>query len=110
MSVRLDGSERPETQMIRTGNRLPVTLGAVLLLSMLEAISLSAQYGTNNGEWRFWGGDAGSTRYSPLDQINKDNFSKLRVAWRWKTDNFGPRPEVNYEVTPLVVGGVLYAP
>ena len=95
--------------MIRAGNRLHVSLRAVLVLSMLEAIALPAQYGTNNGEWRFWGGDAGSTRYSPLDQINKDNFSKLRVAWRWKTDNFGPRPEFNYEVTPLMVGGVLYA-
>jgi len=25
------------------------------------------QAGTENGEWRFWGGDAQSTRYSPLD-------------------------------------------
>jgi quinoprotein glucose dehydrogenase len=46
--------------------------------------------------------------YSPLDQINKDNVGKLQVAWRWKADNFGPRLDANWEVTPLMAGGVLY--
>ena len=49
-----------------------------------------------------------STRYSPLDQINADNFNKLEVAWRFKTDNLGPRPEFNLQATPLMVDGVLY--
>ena len=49
-----------------------------------------------------------STRYSPLDQINAGNFNKLEVAWRFKTDNLGPRPEFNFQSTPLMVGGVLY--
>src|SRR4029453_12254511 len=39
---------------------------------------------------------------------NKDNFSKLEVAWRLKTDAFGSRPEFNYQSTPLAVNGVLY--
>ena len=39
--------------------------------------------GNAPGEWRYWGADAWSTRYSPLDQINASNFSKLQVAWRW---------------------------
>ena len=47
-------------------------------------------------------------RYSPLDQINKDNFSKLQIAWRLNTDAFGPRPDSLYSATPLMVGGVLY--
>ena len=47
--------------------------------------------------------------YSPLDQINKDNFSKLQVAWRLNTDVFGPRPDTLYSATPLMVGGVLYS-
>jgi quinoprotein glucose dehydrogenase len=64
--------------------------------------------GTANGEWRTYGGDLASTRYSPLDQINAANFSTLEVAWRLKTDNLGPRPEVNFQSTPLMVGGVLY--
>ena len=44
-----------------------------------------AQSGAKNGEWRTYGGDLGSTRYSPLDQINAANFNKLEVAWRFKT-------------------------
>ena len=69
----------------------------------------SAQQGARNGEWRAWAGDPGATRYAPLDQINASNFSKLEVAWRFKTDNLGPRPEYNLEGTPLMVKGVLYA-
>jgi quinoprotein glucose dehydrogenase len=61
-----------------------------------------------NGEWRTYGGDLASTRYSPLDQINKDNFNNLEIAWRFKTDALGPRPEFNLQSTPLMVGGVVY--
>src|SRR5262245_64654807 len=61
------------------------------------------------GEWRTYGGDLSSTRYAALDQINKDNFSTLEVAWRFKTDAFGPRPEINFETTPLMIDGVIYA-
>jgi len=39
--------------------------------------------GNAPGEWRYWGADAWSTRYSPLDQINASNFSQLQEAWRW---------------------------
>ena len=48
------------------------------------------------------------TRYSPLDQIDASNFNKLEVAWRFKTDNFGPFPEFKLEGTPLMIKGVLY--
>ena len=67
------------------------------------------QSGTKNGEWRNYGGDLGSTRYAPLDQINADNFGKLEIAWRFKTDSLGPRPEFKFESTPLMVHGVLYS-
>ena len=62
-----------------------------------------------NGEWRAYGGDTGHTRYSPLDQINAANFSKLTVAWRFKTDHLGPRPEFMFESTPVMANGVLYS-
>ena len=65
--------------------------------------------GTKNGEWPTYGGDLRSSKYSPLDQINADNFSKLEVAWRFKTDSLGTRPEYKLEGTPLMVHGVLYA-
>ena len=79
-----------------------------LLLSVLLVSAAFAQQGATNGEWRYYGGDAGSTKYSPLDQINAKNVKQLEIAWRWKAENFGPRPDFNWEVTPLMIGGVLY--
>ena len=82
---------------------------AIVFVALALAIApLAGQSGTTNGEWQYYGGDAGSTKYSPLDEINKANVKDLRIVWRWKTENFGPRPEFNYEATPLMVGGVLY--
>ena len=79
-------------------------------LAVLIAASalVSGQAGATNGEWPHWGADLGSSKYSSLDQINRDNVKNLRVAWRWKSENFGPRPQNNMEATPLMVGGVLY--
>jgi len=73
------------------------------------ALPLGAQSGATNGEWRAYGGDLGNTHYSPLAQIEAGNFSKLQVAWRFKTDNLGPRPEFNFEGTPLMANGVIYS-
>src|SRR6476661_10446103 len=72
------------------------------------AITVIGQSGTANGEWRSYGGDLGHTRYAPLAQIDASNFSTLEVAWRFKTDNLGPRPEFKLEGTPLAINGVLY--
>jgi quinoprotein glucose dehydrogenase len=72
------------------------------------AVTVIGQSGATNGEWRSYGGDLGHTRYSPLDQVNATNFSKLEVAWRFKTDSLGPRPEYQFESTPLMVKGVVY--
>jgi quinoprotein glucose dehydrogenase len=77
-------------------------------LAALAMAPVAAQSGTTNGEWRTYGGDLGSTRYAPLDQINAGNFDKLEVAWRFKTDHLGARPEFQYESTPLMVHGVIY--
>ncbi len=59
-------------------------------------------------EWPTYGADLANSRYRPLDQINAANFSKLEVAWRFKTDNIGNRPEYKLEGTPLMVNGVIY--
>ena len=77
-------------------------------LLLLAGAAVYGQSGAPEGEWRSYGGDSGNTRYSPLDQIDASNFSTLEVAWRFKTDNLGPRPEYNLQSTPLVVGGTLY--
>jgi quinoprotein glucose dehydrogenase len=58
--------------------------------------------------WASYGNDPGNQRYVPFDQITAANFEELEVAWRLKTENFGPRPEYRFESTPLVVDGVLY--
>ena len=51
-----------------------------------------AQHGRAGGEWRTYGGNLGSTRYVPRDEMNAGNFGQLQVAWRFKTDVFGVRP------------------
>ena len=73
-----------------------------------QTAAASGQPSTRNGEWPHYTADLTGSRYSPLDQINGSNFSKLEVAWRFKTDNFGPFPEYKLEGTPLMVKGVLY--
>ena len=81
-------------------------VGALLIWT--SAVVLG-QSGATGGEWRHYGGDTGHTRYSPLDQINGTNFKSLEVAWRFKTDALGPRPEYNLESTPLMANGRLFS-
>ena len=81
----------------------------VISLLCASAVPLSGQTGAKGGEWRTYGADLGNTHYSPADQINASNFSKLEMAWHFKTDNLGPRPEFQYEGTPLMANGILYA-
>ena len=85
-----------------------MTRKLVVVMVFTSAYVLGQQQ-TRNTEWRTYGADLASTRYAPLDQINGSNFSKLEVAWRFKTDNLGPRPEYRLQSTPLVVNGVLYS-
>src|SRR5512145_3006919 len=87
----------------------------VLLLAGLIGLTIaqsrpqtSTQPSTSNGDWPYYTADVKGTKYSPLDQINASNFKDLEVAWRFKTDNLGTRPEYKLEGTPLVIGGVLY--
>ena len=77
------------------------------------------------GEWRYLNSDPISTRYSPLDQINKENFKDLKIAWRWKPA-IGPAPSslggtaqgngdptlalYRSESTPIMANGVLSRP
>src|SRR5690242_16195142 len=63
---------------------------------------------TAGGEWPTYGGDLHSTHYSSLAQIDSSNFNRLEVAWRFKTDALGSRPEYKLEGTPLMVKGVVY--
>src|SRR3954453_17809153 len=71
-------------------------------------VAMHGQWAPKAGEWPTYGGDLASTRYSPLDQITPANFSKLQLAFRFKTENLGPRPEFQYQATPLMVNGRLF--
>jgi quinoprotein glucose dehydrogenase len=64
--------------------RIVATLIAVLLVASVTA-QTRFRYTTAKGEWPAYGGDLGSSKYSPLDQITRDNFGSLRIAWRAKT-------------------------
>ena len=86
----------------------PFTLFALVTLLASMNHSLLGQARQRDGEWATYGGDLASRRYRPFDQINRDNFKDLEVAWRFKTDALGPRPEFNLQSTPLMVNGVLY--
>src|SRR5690242_606062 len=68
-----------------------------------------AQYRAKSTEWPTYTADLAGSRYRPLDQISASNFNQLEVAWRFKTDSLGNRPEYKLEGTPLMVNGVLYA-
>ncbi len=85
-----------------------------LVLFVLSETFLQAQ--TPEGEWRYFAGDAASTHYSRLTQINKSNVIRLRAAWEWTTGE-RPRPQYGndsgptpFEATPLMIGGLLYVP
>lgn len=71
-------------------------VGLLLCVVIFVCANVFAQE-TDDIEWRTYGGDLASTRYSPAEEINADNFEELEVAWRLKTDNFGPAPEYNFQ-------------
>ncbi len=91
-----------------------IALRAVILVPVIAVAGVfigaqtPGQPSTKKGDWTHYTADVRGTKYSPLDQINAGNFNKLEVAWRFKTDNLGTRPEYKLEGTPLAVNGVLY--
>ena len=87
--------------------RAALILGTICCL--VGSVSLAQGLpGTENGEWRYLGGDAGHTRSSPLDQINRSNFADLEQAWLWRGDNFGSSLDYFSRSTPIYVDGILY--
>jgi quinoprotein glucose dehydrogenase len=94
--------------------RAPWLTAAVLAVPILALHAASGD--TAGGEWRRYSGDNASTKYAPLDQINRQNVAQLRVVWRRPqappeilAANPGLRLNNNFRSTPIMVGGVLYA-
>src|SRR5829696_3422585 len=94
---------------IRVVPALVLLVAVYAWVAPLVSGQATGQPSTRNGEWPMYTADLRGSKYSPLDQINASNFSKLEVAWRFKTDNLGPRPENKLEGTPIMVKGTVYA-
>jgi quinoprotein glucose dehydrogenase len=94
--------------MRHNNSGLRVAILAAITLVMVVGTAWGQMPSTKNGEWPYYTADLKGSKYSPLDQINASNFSKMEVAWRFKTDQLGPRPEFKLEGTPLMVKGVIY--
>jgi quinoprotein glucose dehydrogenase len=95
--------------MRRTVYRWGLVVVSVVGVLARATLPITGQSGAKNGEWTTYGADLGNTHYSPLDQITADNFTNLEVAWHFKTDSLGPRPEYQFESTPLMAHGVVYS-
>ena len=93
--------------------RFSALLGCLMLLASV-ALPAGGKDPAKKGEWRFYGGDQGSTKYSPLDQINRNNAKDLKVAWTWDSPDLKIMEQnqklytLGYEATPLMINGVLY--
>ena len=100
-----------------------VLVAGTTVLASVEEAKAQPSVTAKPGEWRYLNSDPGATRYSPLDQITKDNFKDLKLAWRWKP-TIGPAPSslggtaqgngdptfaiYRSESTPVMANGVLY--
>jgi quinoprotein glucose dehydrogenase len=89
--------------------------GAGTLIGLLGTAALSVHSQGRTVEWRYFGGDKAFTRYSPADQINRDNAKNLRIVWRRPATNDGlkqafPALRVNAYLrsTPIMIDGMLY--
>lgn len=88
-------------------------LMATVMLVILAASTANAQYGAPGEDWPHYAGDQGSTKYSPLDQIDTKNFGDLEVLWRWDSaDNAlegkAPFEPFHFRATPIVIDGIAY--
>ena len=91
----------------RQGRRA-ILISAISAISAVFAVSSLAGQMPAPVEWRSYAGDLRNHHYSPLARVTAANFNALEVAWRFKTDSLGPRPEYKLEGTPLMAHGVLF--
>src|SRR5690242_2615395 len=89
-------------------DRSTIAIGTILLSMACLALPAWSQWRPKDTEWPTYTADLAGSKYRPLSQIDASNFNKLEIAWRFKTDNLGTRPEYKLEGTPLMVKGVIY--
>ena len=83
------------------------TLVFAILLTLLSCAGPNETVVEENGDqaWPVTSATKGNTKYSPLDQINRDNVHQLEVAWEYHTGDEGYSIECN----PIIIGNTLYA-
>src|SRR5262245_55306576 len=95
-----------------SSRRMAIAVAAGAAIACAAAVLAQRDRATPSGDWPVYGHDPGGMRYSPLRQINRDNASRLAVAWTYHThdmsDGSGGTPRSGFETTPLVVDGTLY--
>ena len=106
--------------MIRSPKKIEFFYSKILFSLFISFSSqVLAQYGTQSGDWASYGGDTGSTKYSPLEQITPLNFEDLEVAWTWTSidedldlESIQEINEAvrinNFQGTPLKIGNRLF--
>ena len=90
--------------------RTAAAVGALLLASPICFPAQNVPYerilnsASEPQSWLTYSGSYNSQQFSPLKQINRDNISKLKVAWIYQPS----KPVANLEASPIVVDGVMY--
>lgn len=82
--------------------------GALAVAVIVARTACKATPSVADDDWPPTGGDPGNSRYSSLDQINRENVSQLRVAWTYHTGDAPPGARTEIQATPIIVDGVLY--
>lgn len=80
--------------------RIPVILALGLSLGL--KLTVAGAEG-----WAYYGGDEGGSRYSPLQQINRENVGKLELAWQYRTGAVAANPSlksmIDFQATPTLL-------
>ena len=94
----MNGRQRPQP--------IAATLAEALLLSLLAAVSgCGPARPPTDRDWPVYKADSASSSYSPLDQVNRSNVSRLEVAWTFRS---GDEELYTIECNPIVVNGIMY--
>jgi glucose dehydrogenase len=88
-----------------TATILAVSIGVISVATRAPQAPAAA---ATESDWPSYGRDLGNARYSPLERVTRENAATLRIAWRWRSDNFSQPPEYRNESTPIMVNGTLY--
>ena len=86
--------------------RLSIALIFLVVFALWLRPYLPRVKAAENLDWPHYGNDLANTRFQPVDQINRTNVNKLKVAWVFHTGVLDPMAEL--DVSPIEVDGRLF--